>query len=203
MPAVRCAFRVMTVALAIGTALAVTACADPDDGFPEVPPTPSATPIDAVNWAEATVAIPANQTGCAAGEARFAAGRATVGGTPYQMFVEWAPAPLYADFDHDGLLDAVIAVACVRTPGLKNPPALVFAINGAAGRHPMGTLFSTKPRTPDGEGAAFASDLHLEEAPAVRYVNRTWEGSTGCEVEWAWESGGFSHRSVDDNPNCP
>jgi hypothetical protein len=192
----------MIVAFMFGATLLLTSCADPDGGIPDVPPPTSAPAIDTVDWANATVDIPQNLTGCAAGAARFEQGRATVGGTPYHMFVNWAPAPLYADFDHDGRKDAVIAVACVRTSGLKNPPALLLAISGAEDRHPMGTLFSTEPRKPDGEGARFAADLHLEEEPAVRYRDRVWEGSTGCEVEWAWESGEFSHRSVDDNPNC-
>ena len=202
MPAPRPATFAMMLVLAFGAASALTACAQPDSEFPDVTPSPSAAAIDTVDWANATLDIPANLTGCEAGQARFEQGRATVGGTPYQMFVKWASAPLYADFDHDGRMDAVIAVACVRTPGLKNPPALLLAVSGADDHHPMGTLFSTKPRQPDGEGARFAADLHLEEAPAVRYRDRVWEGSTGCEVEWAWESGDFSHRSVDDNPSC-
>src|SRR5262245_56619627 len=89
-------------------------------------PTTSPGPVDKVDWANATVDIPPNLTGCEAGQARFAQGRATVGGTPYQMFVPWAPEPLYADFDHDGRLDAVFAVACVRTSGLNTPPALLL-----------------------------------------------------------------------------
>jgi hypothetical protein len=200
-PAERPAIRAVTVVLTLGAVLSVAACADPGEPFPDVAPSPSAA-IDTLDWANATLQIPPNQTGCEAGAARFEQGRATVGGTAYQLNVVWAPAPLYADFDHDGRLDAVVAVACVRTSGLKNPPALLLAISGADDRHPMGTLFSTRPRTPDGEGARFAADLHLEEAPAVRYRDRTWEGSSGCEIEWAWESGGFSHRSVDDDPGC-
>jgi hypothetical protein len=192
----------MTVALAICTALTLTGCADPGGGFPDAPPTTAAPAIDTVDWASAVVEIPVNQTGCAAGEADFAAGRATVGGTPYQMFVNWAPAPLYADFDHDGRTDAVIAVACVRRAGLRNPPYLLLAINGAEDRHPMGTLFSSKPRNPDGEGASFTSELHLEEDGAVRYIDRTYEGNLGCAIEWTWMSGDFIHRSVDDSPVC-
>lgn len=192
----------MVLAFAMCAAVALSACAAPDDGFPEVTPTTPGPAIDTTDWANATVEIPQNLTGCQSGAARFEQGRATVGGTPYQMFVSWAQAPLYADFDHDGRQDAVIAVACVKTPGLRNPPALLLAISGAADRHLMGTLFSTKPREPDGEGARFAADVHLEEEPAVRYRDRVWEGSTGCEVEWAWESGDFNHRSVDANPNC-
>jgi hypothetical protein len=181
---------------------ALVGCADPDEWELPPPVTPSTAPIDTVNWAEATVRIPPNGTGCEAGEARFAQGRATVGGTPYQMFTEWAAAPLYADFDHDGRLDAVIAVACARTPGAKNPPALLLAISGADDRHPMGTLFAAKPRPEDGAGSTFAAELHLVEEPAVRYIDRTWEGTSGCEVEWVWERGEFTHRSVDDSPAC-
>src|SRR5262245_14274271 len=119
----------MTIALLLCTAVAVTACADPDDGIPDLRPPTTAAAIDKVDWSNATVDIPENLTGCATGVARFEQGRATVGGTPYQLGVEWAPAPLYADFDHDGRKDAVIAVACVLKPGLHNPPALLLAIS--------------------------------------------------------------------------
>jgi hypothetical protein len=195
--------RATILAFAMCTAMALSGCAEPDDGSPEVAPTTPGPAINAVDWASATVEIPDNLTGCEAGLARFEHGRATVGGTPYHMFVEyWAPTPLYSDFDHDGRLDAVIAVACARTPGLNNPPALLLAISGADDRHVMGTLFSSKPRHPDGAGEAFAADLHLEEDGAVRYVDRTWEGNIGCAVEWSWANGEFSHRSVDDSPVC-
>jgi len=204
------ASRAFLAAVAVVVAMAVGACAgqrgeDPDGGpgWFSYGPTATPGPIDKVDWASATVEIPLNQTGCEAGQARFEHGRATVGGTPYQMFLAyWAPAPLYTDFDHDGRTDALVAVACARTPGLSNPPALLLAISGRDDRHVMGVLFSSKPRHPDGQGATFAADLHLEEDGAVRYVDRTWEGNIGCEVEWTWANGDFIHRSVDDSPAC-
>jgi hypothetical protein len=82
-------------------------------------PTPAPTPIDQTDWANTTLPIPGNPTGCAAGTARFHNGTATVGGTSYRISPGYnqdvTPVVAYGDVDRDGQTDAMLVLECLTT----------------------------------------------------------------------------------------
>jgi hypothetical protein len=163
-----------------------------------------AEPIEDTDWTAATITIPDNTTGCAAGTAHFQDGEAVIAGTTYRMFARWQPAALYADFDQDQNSDAVVAIECLQNPAATNVPGILLVISGAADRHQLGMLASTAPRDfdPNGNAEREVQDLQLLRGPALRFTLRNYEGTGRCTMEYFWQDGSFAHRDVDHGEIC-
>ncbi len=161
--------------------------------------TPSASPpigrIEDTDWANVTVAIPANDTGCAAGTARFAAGAAWVADSRYRIGVgydpETAPIVAYGDVDGGGVAEALLVVSCLTPGGRRNPPSVVLLIGAEPGLRTLGVAFSSSPREPDAEGQNFVTALEVRPDGTVIIGVRTFEGLSQCEYRLQWTGAMF------------
>ena len=165
---------------------------------------PAPEPIEETDWAQTTVVIPYNTTGCEPGTAHFHNGTAMIAGTTYRMFTRRQKSALYSDFDGDDNTDAVISAVCLENPAADNVPAVLLVISGAADRHQLGMLSSTRPRNydPNGNAEQEVQDLQLTSGPAVRFTLRNYEGTGRCTMDYFWRDGSFSHRNIGHGETC-
>ncbi len=157
----------------------------------------------ATDWRYVTLAIPANETGCAAGSARFAAdtdemghGVAEVAGTRYRIGggynSETNPIVAYGDVDGDGAAEALLVISCLTPEGRRNPPSVVLLIGAESGPRTLGAAFSSRPRQPDGEGQDYVTKLEVGHDGTVIVGVRTFEGMGQCEYRLRWTGATFT-----------
>jgi hypothetical protein len=155
-------------------------------------PTPRATPgsIDGTDWANVTLEIPANQTGCAAGTAHFHNRTTRVGGTRYRLgsgfMHNQAVEVAYGDVDADGQAEALIIISCANPDGRANPTSLVLLVGASPSTRTMALAFSNSPRTSDGEGKSHVTGLSVHADGQISFAVRTFEGNGQCEYVQRW-----------------
>ncbi|MDT5026986.1 MAG: hypothetical protein QOE61_3412 [Micromonosporaceae bacterium] len=155
-------------------------------------PTAGATPgsIDGTDWANATLEIPANQTGCAAGTAHFHNRVSEVGGTRYRLGSGYlhsqAVEVAYGDVDADGQAEALVIISCANPDGRANPTSLVLLVGASPSIHTMALAFSSSPRISDGEGKSHVTGLSVHADGQISFAVRTFEGNGQCEYVQRW-----------------
>jgi hypothetical protein len=177
----------------------------PASANPSGSPTAAGLTVD-TDWRYVTLAIPANETGCAAGTARFAPdvdelghGVAEVAGTRYRIGGGYNsdanPIAAYGDVDGDGAADAVLVVSCLTFQGegrQKNPPSAVLLIGAEPGPRTLGLAFTSRPRPSDGEGQEFVTKLEVQPGRTVIIGLRTFEGTSQRECRLRWTGATFT-----------
>ena len=155
-------------------------------------PAPRATQksLDGTDWANTTLEIPANQTGCAAGTAHFHNRTTQVGGTRYRLGSGYmrgqAVEVAYGDVDADGQAEALIVISCANPDGRANPTSLVLLVGASPSIHTMALAFSSSPRTSDGEGKSHVTGLSVHADGQISFAVRTFEGNGQCEYVQRW-----------------
>jgi len=156
-------------------------------------PLPNTSPgnaIQFVDWNEALVNVPANETGCGARTAKFHQGQSLLNGVGYRVGGGYAreenPVVAYGDVTGDGVLDAALVVSCVGTAAQRNPPSVLLLITGEPTLQTLGVAYSTKPRQPDGEGQDFVNSLEVLPDGTVVFRIRAFEGLSECEWRGRW-----------------
>ncbi len=153
---------------------------------PSLPPVMT-SPISGTDWANATLDIPANQTGCASGRAQFRQGTADVGESRYQFGggPEMTFEAAYGDVDADGQAEALVVMSCM-TPTHRNPPSIVLLVTAVPALHTMALAFTTGPRVTDGEGRSIVSAPAIAADGTMTFQVRTYEGNGQCEYRQHW-----------------
>jgi hypothetical protein len=148
--------------------------------------------ITDVDWPNATIDVPANQSGCAAGTAHFLAGAAEVGGTHYLLGNGMAPVQsvAYGDVNADGRQEALLIMSCT-TVAHRNPPGLILLLSYDTVLHTMAVAFTSAPRT-DGEGRSQIRTPWVAVDGSVHFEIRTFEGNGQCEYVQEWTGSALS-----------
>jgi hypothetical protein len=175
-------------AAAVPSASATTAAATRSTGPVAATSPATSNAIERTDWANVTLNIPPNETGCAAGHAAFNHSAATVAGTGYHLGSGHLDSIVvaYGDVDADAQADALLVVSCVTPAGRHNPPSVLLLVTATPTLHTMALSFSTSPRVGDGEGKSSIATPMVHPDGGISFDVRTYEGNGQCDYRQRW-----------------
>jgi hypothetical protein len=152
--------------------------------------------ISDVDWANVTLKIPANQTGCPAGTAQFQDEVAVMGNERYRIgggyMRERNPKVAYGDVDADGHQEALLVVSCLTAQPRMNPPSVVLLLATQPAVITLAVAFSSSPRPTDSEGKSSITTLQVRPDGMIVFDVQTFEGTGQCQYQLRWTGASFS-----------
>jgi hypothetical protein len=152
--------------------------------------------ISEIDWANTTLDIPANETGCPAGTAQFQDEVAVMGNERYRIgggyMRERNPKVAYGDVDADGHQEALLVVSCLTAQARMNPPSVVLLLAALPALTTLGVAFSSSPRPADSEGKSSVTSLAVRPDGMVVFDVQTFEGTGQCQYQLHWTGASFS-----------